>query len=190
MTKANMVSMTIVVRSRMNRSLEYVHLLHAWSQKSHNQQVHIRQQLAYDIWWLCAAAFLICVVEHYQLRTDEAGFGIFSVLFETVSAYGNIGLSLGVPYNSYSFSGAWHVLSKLILLAVMLRGRHRVLPYAVDRAVLLPGQELMEKLDREYSTTDDHRWQQVETRIREDERGAQAEHPGEGEQQDPEQDQR
>ncbi|KAK5172204.1 uncharacterized protein LTR77_003842 [Saxophila tyrrhenica] len=148
--------------------------------------VHIRQQLAYDIWWLIAAAFLVCIIEHQELRTEKPGFTIFSVMFETVSAYGNIGLSLGVPYNSFSFSGAWHVLSKLILLTVMLRGRHRILPYAVDRAVLLPGEELMEKLDREYSTTDDHRWQQTERRIREDERGAQAEISGESGQQDPE----
>lgn len=58
-----------------------------------------------------------------------------------------MGLSLGVPYDSYSFSGAWRTLSKLILIAVMLRGRHRILPAAVDMAVLVPGQGLMERLD-------------------------------------------
>jgi hypothetical protein len=30
-------------------------------------------------------------------------------------------------------------LSKLILIAVMLRGQHRILPAAVDGAVLVPG---------------------------------------------------
>ncbi len=35
-----------------------------------------------------------------------------------------------------------------MLIVVMLRGRHRGLPMAIDRAVLLPGQELMERLDR------------------------------------------
>lgn len=39
---------------------------------------------------------------------------------------------------NYSFSGALHTLSKLILCAVMIRGRHRGLPVALDRAVLLP----------------------------------------------------
>ncbi|KAK3719147.1 hypothetical protein LTR37_004711 [Vermiconidia calcicola] len=150
--------------------------------------VHIRKQLAYDIWWLCLAVFLICIVEHKPLRIAAPGFSIFSVIFEVVSAYGNIGLSLGVPYSESSFSAAWHVLSKLILLTVMLRGRHRILPMAVDRAVLIPGQELMEKLDKEYATADEHRWKEVEHRIREDERGAQAESSGTGQQQDPEQD--
>lgn len=39
---------------------------------------------------------------------------------------------------NYSLSGAFHRLSKLILCAVMLRGRHRGLPVALDRAVMLP----------------------------------------------------
>ena len=45
---------------------------------------------------------------------------------------------MGLPNASYSFSGAWHGLSKLILCAVMLRGRHRGLPVAIDKAVMLP----------------------------------------------------
>ena len=39
---------------------------------------------------------------------------------------------------NYSFSGAFRPLSKLIVCAVMLRGRHRGLPVAIDRAVILP----------------------------------------------------
>ena len=60
------------------------------------------------------------------------------VVFELVSAYGTVGLSLGVPYANFSFSGALSPLSKLIVCAVMLRGRHRGLPVAIDRAVILP----------------------------------------------------
>jgi hypothetical protein len=37
-----------------------------------------------------------------------------------------------------SLSGAFSKLSKLVLIAVMIRGRHRGLPVAIDRAVLLP----------------------------------------------------
>lgn len=96
---------------------------------------------------------------------------MFSVIFEVVSAYGTVGLSLGVPYADYSFSGAWHVLSKLVLLTVMLRGRHRVLPMAIDRAVLLPGQELMRKLDEDFHETEERR--DMEARIRRNEKGSQ-----------------
>ena len=39
---------------------------------------------------------------------------------------------------NFSLSGAMHTLSKLILCAVMIRGRHRGLPVALDRAIMLP----------------------------------------------------
>lgn len=41
---------------------------------------------------------------------------------------------------NFSFSGALQPLSKLIICAVMLRGRHRGLPVAIDRAVMLPSE--------------------------------------------------
>jgi Trk-type K+ transport system membrane component len=59
-------------------------------------------------------------------------------VFELVSAYGCVGLSIGLPNKNYSTSGAFHPLSKLVLILVMIRGRHRGLPMAIDRAVLLP----------------------------------------------------
>ena len=96
-------------------------LLQCWSQQS-----HIRAQLAYDLWWLLLTIFLICVVEWPGLATHAPGFSIFSVIFEVASAYGT--LSLSVPYDGDGFFGAWRTLSKLILIVVMLRGRHRILP--------------------------------------------------------------
>lgn len=53
---------------------------------------------------------------------------------------GTVGLSLGVPNENFSLSGALGTASKLVLCAVMLRGRHRGLPAAIDRSVLLPGE--------------------------------------------------
>lgn len=43
-----------------------------------------------------------------------------------------------LPQNNTSLSGVLSTLSKLIICAVMIRGRHRGLPIAIDRAVLLP----------------------------------------------------
>jgi len=57
------------------------------------------------------------------------------------SAYGTVGISVGVPYDNFSFCGSWHKLSKLVLIAVMIKGRHRGLPRAIDRAVQLPGRD-------------------------------------------------
>lgn len=73
----------------------------------------------------------------------------------------------------------------------MLRGRHRILPAAIDRAVLLPGESTMLRLDKDYNgrhrtADDDEMWRREEARIREEECGAQAE--AENGKQDPEED--
>ncbi|KAH7102157.1 cation transport protein-domain-containing protein [Auriculariales sp. MPI-PUGE-AT-0066] len=103
---------------------------------------HARKQLAFDMWWLGLALFLICIVERSDLQDEEnaSWFNIFSIVFELVSAYGTVGLSLGIPTANYSFVGALKPLSKLIICAVMIRGRHRGLPVAIDRAVMLPSE--------------------------------------------------
>jgi hypothetical protein len=69
-------------------------------------------------------------------------------VFELVSAYGSIGLSIGLPNANYSTCGAFHPLSKLVVCLVMIRGRQRGLPVAIDRAVMLP-REFQKKLSRE-----------------------------------------
>ncbi|KAG1746345.1 cation transport protein-domain-containing protein [Suillus lakei] len=75
-----------------------------------------------------------------QLAFGMSDFGLSMIFFELVSAYGTVGLSLGIPTENYSFSGALKPLSKLILCLVMLRGRHRGLPVAIDRAIMLPSE--------------------------------------------------
>lgn len=101
---------------------------------------HARKQLSIDMWWLSLSLFFICIIERSPLmNTDNASwFNIWAIIFEIVSAYGTVGLSLGVSYANYSLSGAFHTLSKLIICLVMIRGRHRDLPVALDRAIMLP----------------------------------------------------
>jgi hypothetical protein len=107
---------------------------------------HLRRQLSFDLWYVFLGLFLICIVEGDKLsNTDEYAFTIFSVLFEVVSAYGTVGLSLGYPGTNTSLSTQFKVTSKLIIIAMMLRGRHRGLPYALDRAILLPSEDLHKK---------------------------------------------
>ncbi|EEB90594.1 hypothetical protein MPER_11175, partial [Moniliophthora perniciosa FA553] len=102
--------------------------------------MHARKQLAFDMWWLCLGLFLVCIIERSNLEDENNAtwFNIFNIIFEIVSAYGTVGLSLGAPMVNYSFSGTLRPLSKLIFCVVMLRGRHRGLPVAIDRAVMLP----------------------------------------------------
>lgn len=107
---------------------------------------HLRRQLSFDLWFVFLGFFLIAIIEGSRLEnTNEYAFSLFSVLFEIVSAYGTVGLSLGFPGSNTSFSGQFRTLSKLIIIAMQIRGRHRGLPYALDRAILLPSESLHQK---------------------------------------------
>ncbi|OQO11850.1 hypothetical protein B0A48_03577 [Cryoendolithus antarcticus] len=101
----------------------------------------LRAQLAHDLWVIAVALFLIMIIEGHKFAENPAVYSVFNFLFEIVSGYGCVGISTGVPWDAYSFCGSWQTGSKLILCVVMLRGRHRGLPVAIDRAVLLPGEE-------------------------------------------------
>lgn len=96
---------------------------------------HMRRQLAFDIWPLMLGIFLICCCERGKMLDPErsAWFTVFRIIFECTSAYSTIGLSMGTPTNNYSFSGEFGTVSKLIMILIMLRGRHRGLPVAIDR---------------------------------------------------------
>lgn len=111
----------------------------------------VQGQIAHDIWFLVLAVLVISVIETSHFLADPVTYSVFNIIFEVVSAYGTVGISTGLPTAAYSFSGGWYTGSKLVLCLVMLRGRHRGLPVALDRAVRLPGEHLSR--DEE----DDHR---------------------------------
>ncbi|KAE8349685.1 cation transport protein-domain-containing protein [Aspergillus coremiiformis] len=122
--------------------------IYAQSEEDHNDEnqtapsyigAHLRRQLSFDLWYVFLGLFIIAIVEGSRLqRQDEYAFQLWSVLFEVVSAYGTVGLSLGYPGVNTSFVGQFQVLSKLVIIAMQVRGRHRGLPYSLDRAILLP----------------------------------------------------
>ncbi|KFY24307.1 hypothetical protein V493_05328 [Pseudogymnoascus sp. VKM F-4281 (FW-2241)] len=104
---------------------------------------HIRNQLSFDLWYIFLGTFCICIAESDKIMDDnDPAFALFPLFFEVVSAYGNVGLSLGHPSVATSLSGQFTTFSKLIICIVMIRGRHRTLPYALDRAIMLPSERL------------------------------------------------
>ncbi|RHZ61552.1 potassium transporter [Aspergillus thermomutatus] len=102
--------------------------------------VHIQRQLGFDLWYVMLGLFLIAIAEGGRLQkdADNPAFSLFSVLFEIVSAYGTVGLSLGYPETETSLCAQFNWVSKLVIVAMQLRGRHRGLPHALDHAILLP----------------------------------------------------
>ncbi|KAI0866756.1 cation transport protein-domain-containing protein [Xylaria cubensis] len=104
---------------------------------------HLRRQLSFDLWYVFLGFFILTITEGSRLISGE--FSMFAVLFELVSAYGTVGLSLGFPNTNASLVAQFSVLGKLVIIAMMIRGRHRGLPYGLDRAVLLPSENLNRK---------------------------------------------
>lgn len=146
----------------------------------HQTAHHVRRQLAFDLWWLALAVFVICIVEvshstgatgvvggrlcadvnsalpsfypppplvHQKSKIQDPNtnnyFNVFTVLFEVVSAYGCVGLSLGVPFVSCSvqwpctlmcLSVQWLMQThsfarRFCLAATHSHGRHSSLPH-------------------------------------------------------------
>ncbi|GFF94201.1 low-affinity potassium transport protein [Aspergillus udagawae] len=109
---------------------------------------HIRNQLTFDLWYIFIGIFCICIAESDRVMDPaEPAFAVFPIFFEVVSAYANVGLSLGYPTVNTSLSGQFSVFSKLVICAMMIRGRHRGLPYQLDRAIVLPNERLDDSLE-------------------------------------------
>ncbi|KAM0218022.1 hypothetical protein ACHAPA_010990 [Fusarium lateritium] len=100
---------------------------------------HLRNQLSFDLWYICLGLFCISIAEHSKIMDgNDPAFTMWQIFFEGVSAYCNVGLSLGYPTINSSFCTEFTTFSKLVICAMMVRGRHRGLPYALDRAIVLP----------------------------------------------------
>ncbi|KAI9278115.1 cation transport protein-domain-containing protein [Sporodiniella umbellata] len=88
-------------------------------------RTQIQQQLTSEIFWLIASIFVVCAIETQSIMSPSP-ITMFSIIYECVSAFGNIGASIGFPGTFTSQSGQYHSLS---------------LPAAIDRAVLLPSEQ-------------------------------------------------
>ncbi|EPS39267.1 hypothetical protein H072_6953 [Dactylellina haptotyla CBS 200.50] len=126
---------------------------------------HLRRQLSFDLWYVFVGLFAICIAEGAKIanRSDYA-FTQFSCLFEVISAYGTVGLSLGYPDVNTSFSAQFTTFSKVVIMAMMVRGRHRGLPYELDRAILLPSESLQQKEEEDVALRLQRRADTVERR--------------------------
>ncbi|ABN67532.2 low affinity potassium transporter [Scheffersomyces stipitis CBS 6054] len=106
---------------------------------------HLRNQLSFDLWFIFLGLFIMCIAEGGKLNNNDIRFTVFSILFEIISAYGTVGLSLGYTGVNASLSSQFSVISKLVIVAMMVRGRHRGLPYTLDRAIMLPDADMQRR---------------------------------------------
>ncbi|KAJ5691254.1 hypothetical protein N7488_011989 [Penicillium malachiteum] len=94
----------------------------------------IRSQFSHDIWWLSLTIIVITIAESDHFKSEPIPFSTFNIIFEVVSAYSCVGASIGYPGKTYSFCGKWHTFSKLLLVAVSLKGRLRGVSIASARS--------------------------------------------------------
>jgi Trk-type K+ transport system membrane component len=97
-----------------------------------------RGYLRRHVTWILLTFLLLAAAEaHLLAHPSEDGSGrsptsLFALLFESLSAYGTNGMSLGWPGAPYNLCGQFRTVSKLALVGLMLLGRHRSMPRRVD----------------------------------------------------------
>jgi hypothetical protein len=75
--------------------------------------------------WLFFFIFLICAIEYRRMAPVDPNITVFKIIFEIISAFGAVGLTLGYPNVASSFATVLSPASKTILVITMLMGRHR-----------------------------------------------------------------
>lgn len=116
------------------------------AEKRYNRKRLLEDWIFSQLSYLAIFVMLICITEREALTTDPLNFNVFSILFEVVSAYGNVGFSVGYSCKrmlkqdvhckdaSYGFVGKWSDKGKLILIIVMVFGRLKEYNFKGGRA--------------------------------------------------------
>jgi Trk-type K+ transport system membrane component len=87
------------------------------------------------VYYLMFAVVLLAFTEDGILSHRAAEVNLWYILFEVASAYGTVGLSLGLPGSSFSLVGTFTPMGKLIITAVIFLGKHRGLPLPTDAVI-------------------------------------------------------
>lgn len=88
---------------------------------------------AQEIGWLYMAFIIIAYAESGTMSDSSDEASALRMLFEIVSAYGTVGLSLSsVHQPNVAFSATWGTLSQFVLIVLMYFGKFRGLPQTVE----------------------------------------------------------
>jgi trk system potassium uptake protein TrkH len=105
--------------------------------RGEDEPVIFRRRIAADV---VARAFFISLIAFLAMNTVALfalmaeGKPLLNTLFETTSAFGTVGLSMGVPGSVLSLSGFFGTAGKLLMILMMFVGRVGPLTVAVALA--------------------------------------------------------
>ncbi|CAO2815732.1 unnamed protein product [Amaranthus hypochondriacus] len=95
----------------------------------------IKNMVFSQLSYLSIFVIVICITERKSLKQDPLNFNVLNIVFEVISAYGNVGFSTGYSCERrlktkefcedkmYGFVGKWSNGGKAMLILVMLFGR-------------------------------------------------------------------
>jgi Trk-type K+ transport system membrane component len=79
--------------------------------------------------------FICAFSEDDFMRRFPENINLWYIIFEVVSAYGNVGLSISEPGIAHSLVGSFGLIGKLTICAIMLLGKHRTQPKERDAVI-------------------------------------------------------
>lgn len=78
--------------------------------------------------WLLICITVLSFTEDAFMNLEPQTMNVFYLLLELISGYANSGISIGVPGQSYSLSGALSTMGTLVIIFAMFLGKHRGMP--------------------------------------------------------------
>eukprot|EP00252_Welwitschia_mirabilis_P005980 TRINITY_DN16597_c0_g2_i3.p1 TRINITY_DN16597_c0_g2~~TRINITY_DN16597_c0_g2_i3.p1 ORF type:complete len:573 (-),score=25.41 TRINITY_DN16597_c0_g2_i3:211-1848(-) len=112
--------------------------LYCKSEDEHCSKIEVDKRVLKDATYLLIPVFLLCITERDKVVSDPLNFKILNIVFEVVSGYGNVGMSIGYSCAllgrigerqdsctdvGLSLSAKFSAVGKLIIIIVMLFGR-------------------------------------------------------------------
>jgi len=111
--------------------------------------VTVMKKIVFRVWFLRLLVILALVVcENHTIEDNQEDVQLWYIIFEVISAYSLVGVSVSAPGTEYSLSGKFTTYGKLCVVLAFLIGKNRGLPELSDPVIDFTFPELRNALDQ------------------------------------------